>query len=134
VISLKGTIIDALNNDAAIKTLLKGQHVYPLGTAPATQYPRIVVWEVVNIDADSADDTVYSSRMIYQVDVFAKSNPEPIAREVDRVMKQIGFSRNGGADDYDEDAKVFFKALRYAILVEEVTGNPPQESQESQEP
>lgn len=124
MISLKGDITTALIDDATIKTLLCGERVYPLGTAPATQYPRITFFEVVNADADSADDAVYSSRLIYQIDVWAKGNPDPIAREVDRVMKSIGFSRNGGADLYENDTKVYHKSLRYAILAEETTKEP----------
>lgn len=118
MISLKDTILAALIGDVTLVTLLGGSNVYAIYD-PTNQFPRITFFEVVNKDADSADDEVYSSRLIYQVDVWAKSNPDPIARETDRIMKSIGFSRTGGADLYERDTQVHHKALRYSILKEE---------------
>lgn len=119
MISLKGAITTALISDSVLVTLLGGEFAYPVPAPDASQFPRITFFEVVNIDADSADDEVYSSRLIYQVDVWAKSNPDPIAREVDRIMKSIGFSRSGGADLYEQETQVHHKALRFSILKEE---------------
>lgn len=118
MITMKSAIRTALINDAALVNLLGGQRVYAIKAPNADEYPRITFFEVTNFDANHADDQVYSSRMVYQVDVWSKINPDPIAKEVDRILKSIGFARTGGADLYEDDVQVFHRALRYGILKE----------------
>ena len=42
---LKPAILLALQNDAALISLLGGQHIYQLMAPLATEFPRIVFWE-----------------------------------------------------------------------------------------
>ena len=118
MITMKSAIRTALINDAALVKLLGGQRVYAVRAPNADEYPRITYFEMTNLDANHADDKAYSSRMVYQVDVWSKGNPDPIAIEVDRVMKSIGFVRNGGVDLYEDDTQVDHRALRYGIIKE----------------
>lgn len=118
MITMKNAIRTALINDTALIKLLGGPYVWPQRAQDATQYPRITFFEMTNFDKDYADDQAYSSRMVYQVDVWSKNNPDPIAIEVDRVMKSISFARVSGADLYEDDIQVYHRALRYGILKE----------------
>ncbi len=119
MITMKSAIRTALINDAPVVSLLKGEpRVYALKAPNADEYPRITFFEITNVDANHADDQAYSSRMVYQVDVWSKRNPDPIAIEVDRVMKSVGFVRTGGADLYEDDVQVYHRALRYGITKE----------------
>lgn len=118
MITMKNTIRTALAGDSALVNLLGGQRVYAIRAPDADEYPRITFFEMTNFDANHADDRAYSSRMVYQVDVWSTNNPDPIAAEVDRVMKLIGFARVSGADLYEDDLQVYHRALRYGILKE----------------
>ena len=118
MITMKSAIRTALINDTALVKLLGGQYVWAIKAPDANQYPRITYFEMTNFDKNYADDRAYSSRMVYQVDIWSKSNPDPIAVEVDRVLKSNGFARVGGADLYEDDTQVFHRALRYGILKE----------------
>lgn len=118
MITAKNAIRTALINDDALVKLLEGQRVYAIRAPNADEYPRITFFEMTNFDKNYADDRAYSSRMVYQVDVWSKGNPDPIAIEVDRVMKLIGFGRTAGADLYESDIQVYHRALRYGILKE----------------
>ncbi len=118
MITMKSAIRTALINDTALVKLLGGQYVWAIKAPDANQYPRITYFEMTNFDKNYADDRAYSSRMVYQVDVWSKGNPDPIVIEVDRVMKTIGFARVGGADLYEDDVQVYHRALRYGITKE----------------
>lgn len=118
MITMKSVIRTALINDVALVKLLGGQRVYAIRAPNAEEYPRITYFEMTNFDKDYADDQAYSSRMVYQVDIWSKGNPDPIVIEVDRVMKTIGFARVGGADLYEDDVQVYHRALRYGITKE----------------
>lgn len=118
MITMKSAIRTALINDAALVKLLGGQHVWAIKAPDANEYPRITYFEMTNLDANHADDQAYSSRMVYQIDIWSKGNPDPIAIEVDRVMKSIGFARVGAADLYEDDVQVYHRALRYGIIKE----------------
>lgn len=121
MITMKNAIRAALLNDPTLLGLLGGKRVHTIRAPDATVYPRITFFEMINNDVNYADDTAYSSRLVYQVDVWSKENPDPIAVEVDRILKNIGLFRNGGADLYEDDLKVYHRALRYGII-KEVSG------------
>lgn len=118
MITMKSAIRTALTSDTTLTNLLGGQYVYAIKAPNADEYPRITFFEVTNFDANHADDQVYSSRMVYQVDVWSKINPDPIAKEVDRILKSIGFARTGGADLFEDGTQIYHRALRYGITKE----------------
>lgn len=118
MITMKSAIRTALTSDTTITDKLGGPRIYAVKAPNADEYPRITFFEITNFDANHADDAAYSSRMLYQVDVWSKENPDQIAVEVDRIMKSIGFVRTGGADLYEDDTQVFHRALRYGIVKE----------------
>lgn len=118
MITMKAAIRTALVGDTTITNLLGGQRVYTIKAPNANEYPRITFFEIINHDANYADDQAYSARILYQIDIWSKANPDPVAVEVDRVLKAIGFARSGGADLYEDDVQVYHRALRYGITKE----------------
>lgn len=80
-------------------------------------FPRIVYTEINNADDSFADNQVITSEVRFQISIFTNestvSKETPIAKEVDKVMKSLGYSRYSSVDLYEEDVSVYHKAMRY---------------------
>lgn len=109
-----------LENDFKLVQLLGGKHVSNM--ASPHKFPSITFFEMNNMDTQTADNEDYASSISIQIDVWDKKPPNPIAKEVDRVMKSLGFFRFGTADIFEEDTKIYHKGLRYRIVKEEDEG------------
>ncbi|WP_051570333.1 tail completion protein gp17 [Paenibacillus ehimensis] len=120
IIDIKTEIRQALLNNAALVSLLGGPRVYQLAAPRADEYPRITFFEVTNYDSEFADDGAYASDVTVQIDVWAKDSTSTIAAEIDVTMKGLGYFRTSGADLYEDDTKVYHKALRYRTQIQEV--------------
>jgi hypothetical protein len=121
MINLKPTILQALQNDAALISLLAGQHIYQLMAPNATEFPRIVFWEYDNIGGTYADDVEADSEVYIQIDIACRDqSTSAIAQEVDKVMKSIGFFRNASTDQYNDnnDTQIYEKHMRYFIFTQ----------------
>jgi len=118
MIDLKPTVLQALEGNAALVSLLGGKRIYQLAAPNAEEYPRITFFEMTNFDSDFADDDPTTSMVSFQIDVWSKGSTTAIGQEVDRTMKSIGFRRTSSADLYEEDVKVYHKGMRFTIAVE----------------
>ncbi|MCM3589628.1 DUF3168 domain-containing protein [Brevibacillus borstelensis] len=116
---IKTEIRTALLNNAALVSLLGGQRVYQLAAPDATEYPRITFFEVTNYDAAFADDVPIMVDVIVQIDVWSKGSTSAISGEVDKTMKEQGWSRTSAADLYEEDTQVYHRAMRFRRQYEE---------------
>ncbi|MED0649756.1 DUF3168 domain-containing protein [Aeribacillus pallidus] len=80
-------------------------------------FPRIVFTEINNADDSFADNKAITSEARFQISIFTNestvSKETPIAKEVDKAMKSLGYSRYSSVSLYEEDEKVFHKAMRY---------------------
>jgi Protein of unknown function (DUF3168) len=80
-------------------------------------FPRIVYYEINNADDSFADNQAITSEVRFQISIFTNestvSKETPIAKEVDKVMKSLGYSRYSSVDLYEEDVSVYHKAMRY---------------------
>lgn len=115
---IKTNILAMLRADSVLTNLVgkdkdNNFKIYQLAAPYADAFPRITYFEVVNQDDEFADDEVLSSLVVVQIDVWSKGSTSAISKEVDRIMKADGWSRTAGPDYYEEDTKVFHKALRY---------------------
>lgn len=112
MIHLKDDVYSALTNNQALFNLVDGR-IYPqTGTGV---YPCITFFEMDNFDNRYADDDPYASRILFQVDVWSKGSTTAMAQEVDKTMKSLGFTRGSSADLYEDDVKLYHKAMRYKI-------------------
>jgi hypothetical protein len=117
---VKTDLRTALLANAALVSLLGGDRVYQLVAPNATEFPRITFFELNNSDSAYADNTAYMADISVQIDVWSKGSTSAIAGEVDKTMKANGWTRTSAGDFYEEDTKVFHKALRYRTQILEV--------------
>jgi hypothetical protein len=121
MINLKPAVLQALESNQALVSLLGGKRIYQLVAPNANEFPRITFFEMTNFDDQYADDSAVSSEIHMQIDVWSKGSTSAIAQEVDKTMKSIGFQRSSAIDLYENDTQVYHKAMRYKtqIMIEE---------------
>jgi hypothetical protein len=121
LINLKPTILQALESNPTLFSLLGGQRIYQMVAPNPDEYPRITFFEVTNFDSTFADDTALTSDILIQIDIWHRSSTSSIAKQVDHTMKQLHFKRTSATDLYEDDIQVFHKALRYVTtqMIEE---------------
>lgn len=93
--------------------------IYQLRAADPEKFPRITFFEVDNRDRDFADDRSIASLVVVQIDVWSKGSTSVIAGEVDKTMKALGFTRSSSPDFYEEETKIFHKAMRFRTVLPE---------------
>ncbi len=80
-------------------------------------FPRVVYQEIRNGDEDYADNESTSAVVAFQISIFCNqetvSKETKIAKEVDKVLKSIGYKRYDSIDLFEEDTKRHHKAMRY---------------------
>lgn len=116
---IKAEIRTSLLANAQLVTLLEGQRVYQLTAPNADEFPRITFFEIDNTDTAFADDIAYAADVLVQVDVWSRGSTSAIAGEVDKAMKELGYSRTGAPDLYEPDTRIYHKAMRYRRQFEE---------------
>ncbi|KNE19670.1 hypothetical protein [Virgibacillus pantothenticus] len=84
-------------------------------------FPRIVYQELRNDDDDFADNKPNSANVGFQVSIYCDSltisKQSSIAKEVDEIMKSIGYVRYDSQDLYEEDTSIYHKPMRYSKKV-----------------
>lgn len=119
MIDLKPQITAALRGDTAIDTLLgkdaRGNvKIYPEVAPDDVTFPYITYFEIINSEATHADDEELESDIHFQIDVWSKGNTSPVAKEVAKVMKSLGFRRTSADDQFEKDTKTYHKILRFS--------------------
>ncbi|EOO28617.1 hypothetical protein IIU_05735 [Bacillus cereus VD133] len=111
-------IKQALENNQELVQLLGGKRIGRLFFDGDKKSPYITFSEVNNQDGDFVDDEVYTSVLLYQIDIWSK---KPIAmqckKEVDKVMKSLGFTRFSTADLYEPDTGIHHYGMRYRTKI-----------------
>jgi hypothetical protein len=103
----------ALLQNAALVALLGGKRVYKRPAPDGKEFPRVTIFEVVDNDADYADDEPMSRDVVLQVDEWNKVDTQTIFKEIDKTMKENGWRRTAKQEFYEQDTQVHHKALRY---------------------
>ena len=121
MINVKPEVLAALEGNTDLLALLGGPYIYQL-KAPEGLNKYITLFELTNFDSAWADGTAFMAEVHLQVDVWVKAaSTSPIAAEVDKIMKSLGFKRTSSADLYEDDTGIYHKALRY-VTEREVEG------------
>ncbi|MEK4141146.1 DUF3168 domain-containing protein [Paenibacillus sp. FSL M7-0547] len=119
MINLVPEVAAALRGSAELIGLLSGDRIYrhTVPSDKAKLFPRITFFEMSNFDNRYIEDLADSSEIHYQVDIWSM-NPSTAAlgTAVDVAMKGVGFARYSGADLYEEDTKIYHKAMRYRMV------------------
>ncbi|QSB48766.1 DUF3168 domain-containing protein [Parageobacillus toebii] len=112
----KSELLKALKGNATLVSLCVGGF-HNLKANDVTKFPRIVYSEIHNADDLFSDNSAIASEVRFQISIFNTeeniSSQTAIAKEVDKTMKSIGYTRYDSIDLYEEDTKVFHKAMRY---------------------
>jgi hypothetical protein len=112
----KSELKSSLNDNESLVSLCTGGF-HNLKANDVNAYPRIIYSEIGNADDEFADNVAISSEVRFQISIFNKeqniSSQTPIAKEVDKTMKSLGYKRYDSTDLFEEDTKVFHKAMRY---------------------
>ena len=120
MINIKTEIVQALEGNPTLISLLGGNRIYQIKAPDATEFPRITFFQVDNFDSNFADDTAIASEILIQIDIWHKSSTTTIAQEVDKTMKSLGFRRTSSTDLYEEDTQIFHTVMRYITTREVV--------------
>ncbi|ASA25421.1 tail completion protein gp17 [Paenibacillus donghaensis] len=118
MIDLIPEVVSALRGRPELIDLLGGDYIWRhfVPEDYAEQFPRITFFEMINNDNRYAEDAADSSEIHFQVDVWHKAATAALGTEVDIAMKASGFARYSGADLFEEDTKIYHKALRYRTV------------------
>lgn len=66
---------------------------------------------------DYADDEAESINYLVQVDIWSKENMEDLKKTIKAAMKTLdNCTYSDGADLYENDVKIYHKALRFNVL------------------
>lgn len=117
--NLRPVIVQALESDLTLISLLGGKRVYYHKAKDAQEFPRITFFELNNTGDSYADNQEIASDISFQIDIWSKNSTSAIHTKVDEIMKNIGFFRYSVADLYESDTKVYHYAMRYRKVEEE---------------
>ena len=102
-----------LNQDNIIN-ILPDKKVYFLHANHPT--PPYIEYEIIDEYGDGySENKEISTHYIAQIDIFSYSDYTEIEKIIYDSMIEAGFSRDKGADLYEEDTKYNHKAMRFNI-------------------
>lgn len=103
------------NDDELVRLAVGGFH--NLVADPDAEFPRIVYSELNNRPSYHADNDEVRATVNFQISIFTDSQTivdEPeMAKIVDRIMKSLKYKKYDSQSLYEEDTKLYHKALRY---------------------
>lgn len=76
---------------------------------------HVTFFLIMDEDGEYANDDNYSEEYYIQVDIWSKSSKESRAlkKSVKKHLKNLEFCYEDGADLFENDTKIFHKALRF---------------------
>ena len=103
---------------SALETVLPTH--YELALTSGTKTPCISYQERNNYDAETGDTLGYS-RIVYTVKVWGNKIAaiQNYAKEIDKVLRPLGFKRTSAQELYDNQSTMIQKILTYEALASE---------------
>lgn len=108
--NIKATVLTALQTATALSTI---QGFYFFHPPDFTNLPVLSYFEVDNIGSLYADNQEIGSEIIFQIDLWGKTSLSNLALGVDSAMTTLDFTRTSAQDLYEQDTKIYHKAMRY---------------------
>ena len=124
-------VYKALNADTQLINLLGGRvpskgwnRIYNDPMAPdAKEYPRVTMFEVVNDDANAADDEPQDSDVNIRIDYWTKDNSTiyPVCRRIKQILNNTfnACSIQLEATMPDSETQVYHKPINVYLLLEQ---------------
>jgi hypothetical protein len=112
----KKELLQALESNETLVSLVPGGF-HNLRANDAAIFPRVVYTELHNADDSFADNEAISADIRFQISIFTQeeniSSQTLIAKEIDKTMKALGYARYDSIDMYEEEERIYHKAMRY---------------------
>jgi Protein of unknown function (DUF3168) len=112
----KKELLQALESNKTLVSLVPGGF-HNLKASNAAVFPRVVYTELHNADDSFADNEAISADIRFQISIFNQeeniSSQTLIAKEIDKTMKALGYARYDSIDMYEEEERIYHKAMRY---------------------
>lgn len=106
----------ALRTDTELVSLAVGGFHNLVADSDAN-FPRVVYSELNNTPTKHADGEEVKATVDFQVSIFTDSatsyKETPMTKAIDRIMKSLHYKKYDSQPLYEEDTKLFHKALRY---------------------
>ncbi|WP_110487085.1 tail completion protein gp17 [Bacillus altitudinis] len=106
----------ALIKNDELKQLVTGGF-HNLVADDVAAFPRVVFSEITNRDQEYRDNHSSASEVRFQLSIFSKADTRTheteIAKQIDRLMKDLGYGRYDSVDLYESDTKIFHRGMRY---------------------
>jgi len=111
MINLKPQIYERLKEISNVEV----SYFYPEKWINLDKKPAISYYEMDNSVSSKADDEEYSSNIAIQVDTWCDMPSEcsKLAIEVNKKMRELGFSRTLALDLYEQGAMKHHKTMRF---------------------
>ena len=117
ILDKTGDIMQALISDIEIVKWVSKVNGVPNISAnktPSAVFPAIVVYEILNGDSKFADDKVVRSKLSYQISLYSLNGSHTkVQQNVDKFMREMGFTLNFAGTAQDTDTKIFQRDLKY---------------------
>jgi Protein of unknown function (DUF3168) len=112
----KKELLQALESNETLVSLVPGGF-HNLRASDSAIFPRVIYTEIHNADDSFADNEAISADVRFQISIFNQeeniSGQTLIAKEIDKTMKSLGYVRYDSIDMYEEDERIYHKAMRY---------------------
>ncbi|MCY7829363.1 hypothetical protein P8879_14305 [Bacillus spizizenii] len=109
-------LVKTLTSSSKLNELVTGG-IHNLTANDVNAFPRVVFYELKDADAGYADNEAYCFEVRFQMSIFTQASTRRfeklIAYEIDKLMRSIGYGRYDSQALYEEDTKVYHKAMRY---------------------
>lgn len=109
-------LFQSLNNDNELSTLAKGGF-FNLVAEEDADFPRVVYSEIENIPTRHADNAESRATVNFQISIFNNESTIPnetsMVKSVDRIMRKLKYKKYDSQSLYEQDTKLYQKALRY---------------------
>lgn len=103
--------------DARILNLVNN-HVYFLHKSEEQKTDTYIEYHIISEKYDDfTSNKANTVRYIIQVSIFSKYDYEEIENTVKQVLLEKGYSFSHGVDLYEEDTKLYHKAMRFNIKI-----------------
>lgn len=95
-------------------TSLVGTDIYFLHKPEEKQVETYIEYEIIRKEYDDycANDNL-SENYLIQVDIFSKGNYDNLEKVIEEVLKEKDYRFVQSADMYEEDTKLYHKAMRF---------------------
>lgn len=116
MVNIKKLVKDTLSN-TEILNLTTDKKVYFLHASNSN--PPYIEYEFYDENGEEwAENKEIATNYYIQVDIFSKTDYTDLENKIKEILTNAGFNRSMSADLYENDTKLFHKAMRFLVTLE----------------